>query len=218
MAESRIPQTSQPGPHARLEETVVRHLRCRWQSPVHQFSRRAFDKLAESVAPGVGLVLDSGCGTGASTDALARRYPDCLVVGVDKSASRLAKAPDLPANARLVRAELADFWRLAFAAGWRPVRHFLLYPNPWPKPAHLKRRWHGHPAFPALLALGGELIVRSNFEIYVEEFSRALALAGVIDVKVVSFRAHEPMTPFERKYAQSGHRLFQLTASLESPQ
>ena len=133
------------------------------------------------------MVLDSGCGTGESTVLLARRYPDCLVVGVDKSAARLDKAPQLPANARLLRADLADIWRLMDDAGWKLAQHYLLYPNPWPKPAQLKRRWHGHPVFPDLLVLGGRLVLRSNFEVYVDEFARALELAGVVDMKVVSF-------------------------------
>ncbi|RFF31268.1 tRNA (guanine(46)-N(7))-methyltransferase TrmB [Wenzhouxiangella sediminis] len=215
MAESRIPQTSQPGPHRRLEETVLRHLRHDWQSPIHDHSRLAFAELADSIDAGTPLVLDSGCGTGASTAGLARLHRDSLVVGIDKSEDRLRRAAALPDNARLVRAELADFWRLAVEAGWRPAHHYLLYPNPWPKPGHLKRRWHAHPVFPALLALGGRLELRSNFELYIDEFARALALAGVLDVKVVSFRADEPISPFERKYANSGHRLFQLTATLE---
>ncbi|MEE4304980.1 MAG: methyltransferase domain-containing protein [Wenzhouxiangella sp.] len=215
MAESRIPKSSQPGPHRRLGETVLRHLRHDWQSPIHDYSRRAFAGLADSLDSRLPLVLDSGCGTGASTVELARVHPDCLVVGIDRSEDRLGRAPALPDNARLVRAELADFWRLAVEAGWRPAHHYLLYPNPWPKPGHLKRRWHAHPVFPVLLALGGRLELRSNFELYVDEFARALSLAGVLDVKVVSFRADEPISPFERKYADSGHRLFQLTATLE---
>lgn len=215
MASSRLPQSSQTGPHRRLAETVLRHLRHRWRSPVHAYSRRAFAELAQWLDPARPMVLDSGCGTGESTAVLAQEHPDCLVVGIDKSRARLGKAPELPANARLVRAELADFWRLADEAGWRPAHHYLLYPNPWPKPAHLKRRWHGHPAFPDLLALGGRLVLRSNFELYVDEFARALALVGVVDVKVVSFQADDPISPFERKYQLSGHRLFQLTATLE---
>lgn len=215
MAHSRIPRTSQTGAHPRLDEVVLRHLDHAWASPIHDYSRRAFARVAERVDPDRPLVLDSGCGTGASTAALARIHPACQVVGVDRSAARLEKAPDLPPDAHLVRAELADFWRLAADAGWTLTHHYLLYPNPWPKPAHLKRRWHGHPAFPALLRLGGRLVLRSNFELYVAEFARALALAGVVDVEVVSFRAEDPVSPFERKYAASGHRLFQLIAQLE---
>jgi tRNA G46 methylase TrmB len=215
VAESRLPKSSQTGPHRRLEETVHRHMRQAWRAPIHDYSRRAFAELVDSIDPGLPVVLDSGCGTGASTVELARRHPESLVVGVDKSQARLGRAPERPGNARLIRSELADFWRLALEAGWRPVRHYVLYPNPWPKPGHLKRRWHGHPAFPTLLELGGRLELRSNFALYVEEFADALALAGVLDVKVVSFLADEPISPFERKYEQSGHRLFKLTATLE---
>lgn len=215
MADSRVPSTSQSGLHRRLDRIVLRHLCCEWSAPVHEYSRCAFAELARRTDPGRRLVLDAGCGTGASTAVLARRHPDCQVIGIDKSAVRLGKAPDLPDNARLLRADLTDVWRLMATAGWKLSHQYLLYPNPWPKPAHLKRRWHGHPAFPALLSLGGRLLLRSNFEIYVDEFARALALAGVVDVKVVSFRADEPISPFERKYQQSGHRLFQLTATLE---
>lgn len=215
MAESRLPQSSQNGAHRRLDETVLRHLRRPWRAPVHDHGRRAFAGLAENLDAGRPLVFDSGCGTGASTAELARRHPDCQVIGIDKSAVRLARAPAMPANARLVRADLADFWRLASQAGWRLSHHYLLYPNPWPKPAHLKRRWHAHPAFPDLLALGGRLELRTNFELYAVEFERALALAEVDHEKVVSFRIDEPISPFERKYSASGHRLYLLTATLE---
>lgn len=215
MMQSRIPQSSQRGPHRRLDETVLRHLRHHWRSPVHDYSRGAFAELAEWIDSDRPLVLDSGCGTGASTKALAVRHPDCRVIGVDKSAARLGRAPELPDNARLVRADLPDLWRLMGERGRRVAHHYLLYPNPWPKAVHLKRRWHGHPVFPDLLALAGRLVLRSNHALYIEEFARALSLAGVRDVKVVSFETDDPVSPFERKYLASGHRLFQLTAELE---
>ena len=51
----------------------------------------------------------------------------------------------------------------------------FLYPNPWPKKKHLGRRWHGAPVFPALVKLGGELEMRSNWQTYLDEFALALA-------------------------------------------
>ena len=58
-------------------------------------------------------------------------------------------------NALLLRAELSDFFTLvAYQSDWVVHSHYLLYPNPYPKSKHLKRRWHGHPIFPVLLALG----------------------------------------------------------------
>jgi len=185
-----------------------------WRQPVRAPSRVAFDAIRERADAARELVLDSGCGTGHSTLVLANRHPSALVIGIDKSVSRLARAPTLPDNAIVVRADLADFWRLARSASWPISHHYLLYPNPWPKPAHLQRRWHGHPVFPDLLALGGRLELRSNFDLYVREFTLALEIAGVIDSKVVSFVAEQPVSPFERKYAASGHALFQLTADL----
>ena len=122
----------------------------------------------------------------------------------------------MPDNALLIRADLADFWRLARQAGWRLDAHFLLYPNPWPKPGHLQRRWHGHPVFPDLLGLGGRLEIRSNFRLYIEEFQAALRFVGVCAGEVVSFRPEIPISPFEAKYAASGHELFRLTVQLET--
>lgn len=214
MTASRIPETSQTGIHPRLDEAVRRHLASSWRQPVRGHSKKAFESVQDRISRSRRLVLDSGCGTGESTANLAMRHPKSLVVGVDKSAARLARAPRLPSNALLVRAELADFWRLAVGAGCRLERHYLFYPNPWPKPAHLKRRWHAHPVFPALLELGGFVELRTNFEIYALEFARALELAGVEDAEVVSFDGHAPASPFERKYAKSGHRLWRLTAQL----
>jgi len=216
LTSSRLPSSSQTAVHDRLDAVVRRHLVSVWRQPVRTHSRIAFEKVRVRAEGSRPLVFDSGCGTGQSTVGLARQHPDALVIGIDKSAHRLARAPDLPENAVLIRAELVDFWRLSAAAGWTLSAHYLLYPNPWPKPMHLKRRWHGHPVFPSLLALGGRLELRSNFRIYVDEFRRALELAGVDAEEMVSFRPDEPISPFEAKYLASGHDLYRLIVQLET--
>ena len=61
----------------------------------------------------------------------------------------------LMSNAILLRAELSDFFTLvAYESDWMVHSHYLLYPNPYPKGKHLKRRWHGHPIFPVMLSIG----------------------------------------------------------------
>ena len=85
--------------------------------------------------------------------------------------------------------------------------HFLLYPNPWPKPGHLRRRIHGHPAFPLLVALGGRIELRSNWQLYVEEFGLAMSLSGRPGA-ICRIDAVSPLTLFERKYRDSGHALW----------
>lgn len=198
---------------------VDRHRRSRWRRPILPASQAAYAAFLADWDGKTSLVLDSGCGTGWSTARLAERYPDATVLGVDQSAARLNRfaEPGLP-NMRRIRARAEDIWRLLAADEIRPARHFLLYPNPWPKAAHLKRRWHGHPVFPALLALGGRLELRTNWKIYAAEFRLAAGICGIDAPPVVSFSVAEPLTPFERKYADSGHRIYRLCLNLEKTQ
>lgn len=93
------------------------------------------------------LCLDAGCGSGRSTVRLAQMLPHCDVIGVDKSASKLERTlsyrryggvvEDVE-NALLIRADLIDFWRLCLEERVFPEYHFILYPNPYPKPKHFK--------------------------------------------------------------------------------
>ena len=213
---SRLVRSSQEGVHPRLEALLTRHLSSEWTQPFHQPSVQTFEAL-ERVMEGQRerIVLDSGCGTGESTRLIAQALPDCLVVGVDKSAARLSRSgaksfPHCEGNVVLLRAELTTFWRLALQAGWRLHRHYILYPNPWPKPGALQRRWHAHPVFPELLRLGGRLEMRCNWEPYALEF--ALAVNRVLGTNVKPGTPPELplMSPFERKYRNSGHRLYSV--------
>ncbi|KAA9130595.1 SAM-dependent methyltransferase [Marinihelvus fidelis] len=215
---SREVSSRQSEPHPRLAEVLERHRATRWKQPLHPPTIAAFRALERQLAPGEHerLVLDSGCGTGDSTRALARLHPDSVVIGVDRSAARLARTgvgaePLRQDNCLWVRAELASFWRLALAAGWRPRVHYLLYPNPWPKPGQLQRRWHGHPVFPDLVALGGRLVMRTNWAVYAQEFAFALGRARGRDVAVDKLARPDGLTPFERKYRDSGHCLYEVS-------
>lgn len=217
--ESRRIASPQSGPHPRLAERVRRHQQIAWRQPVAAHSRAAFDACAARVAEFSGpLVLDSGCGTGASARRLADLHPAALVIGVDKSAARLARGShdsDLPRNLLLVRAELGDFWRLALQARWRIWRHYLFYPNPWPKPEHLQRRWQGHPVLPVLLGLGNHVELRSNWCTYVEEWRTALHLHGWSTVTAAfsgAMAADSAVSPFERKYLGSGQTCWRCVA------
>jgi tRNA G46 methylase TrmB len=80
------------------------------------------------------LILDSYCGTGMSTAVLAAQYPEALVVGIDQSASRLAKHQVVDhQNYLLLQAEAESFWRCLVEAEMPLAAHWMLYPNPWPK-------------------------------------------------------------------------------------
>lgn len=221
-ANSRVPFSAQTGVHEQLPRLLARHAASPFRKPYSDYNRAAFEASMirrEQVAPGAPLILDACCGVGESSLALARAYPGHYVIGVDQSADRLgrevnAKAGGLPENLDLVRADLVDYWRLMRDAGLRLERHALFYPNPWPKIGHLSRRWHAHPVFPTVLALGGVLECRSNWKIYVEEFCLAVHLLRGLAVDCEPFLPAQAMTPFERKYLASGHALWRARVRL----
>ena len=192
------------------------------------------------------VILDSGCGTGESTIHIARRFPNIPVIGIDKSFARLNKAgnpsqtagEEVPANAFWIRAELLDFWRLALdlvkACKWTIPYHAVYYPNPWPKQSEATRRFHMHPIFPTLLALGGVTELRTNWEIYAREFAEAARIvlsecseAGTVTemgvataagmtsevamtIKCEPFDPVSPETAFERKYKEARQTLWRV--------
>lgn len=217
---SRPVATNQSGPHQDVIRRVERALSHPWRKPVAEHTRAAFARADAWLERQGGaerpLILDAGCGVGISTRHLAARYTDHLVIGVDRSAERLSREHgEISDNALLLRADLVDFWRLALVAGWQPVRHYLLYPNPYPKAAHLKRRWHGHPVLPVILALGGRLELRSNWQLYVKEFAQALLHVTGVSCPIEPYTPDASyLTPFEAKYHASGHALWRLTAIL----
>ena len=205
--------------HPRLAEVVLRHLRAGYKKPVAPHSAAAFGQLLQALATTPRpLVLDSFCGTGHSTAALARCHPQHLVVGVDKSARRLARHPHTAAtDYLLLQADCADIWQLLAMHGLSVDYHYLLYPNPWPKAAHLQRRVHGHGSFPLLLRLAsggtpGCIELRSNWQVYVEEFGIAMHLAGVPG-RVARLPSGPALTLFERKYRDSGHDLWRYSST-----
>ena len=219
-ANSRLPTSAQQGVHDHLGALLDRHLAAPFRKPYTDYNRAAFDASMarrERVAPAAPLILDSCCGVGESSRALALAFPDHYVIAVDQSESRLARkvsAQQLPGNLDLVRADLVDYWRLLRDDDIRLARHYLLYPNPWPKIGHLSRRWHGHPVFPALLDLGGVLECRSNWRIYVEEFCFAVARLTPHAPLCEPYVPPDALTPFERKYLASGHPLYRAVVKL----
>mmetsp|Transcript_16557 Transcript_16557/g.35140 ORF Transcript_16557/g.35140 Transcript_16557/m.35140 type:complete len:252 (-) Transcript_16557:297-1052(-) len=215
------------------------------QSPIPKHTEDAFEDMRRWLSTldssnHIPLIIDSGCGTGRSTRIIAENNPCLAVVGVDRSVHRLQRRfgpsrqpKTLPDNAILLRAELAGFWRLLLDRGLaaRVQKHYLLYPNPYPKSTQASRRWAAHPVFPLLLQLGGSIEVRSNWFAYLLEVQaamRALSSAHSVPVHVQQAARRrlpcrfsaiqleseaECLTQFEVKYHAAGHGLYSLNTS-----
>ncbi|MGB1197613.1 MAG: tRNA (guanine(46)-N(7))-methyltransferase TrmB [Thalassotalea sp.] len=219
MGDSKAIITNQPGIHEKLEEIVLKHLAHPSKKPIQAHTQQAFDQANERVQQHQGdIIFDSCCGVGQSTRLLAKMNPEALVIGVDKSAHRINRNDSelrehtntqQVDNFMLLRADLNDFYRLAVAAKWQVSKHYILYPNPWPKSKHIQRRWHGSAVFPEILKVGKTIILRSNWRLYLEEFQSAATLADKKgDITLVGDK--QALTPFEAKYKASGQQCWQL--------
>ena len=229
ISDSREIYSNQQGIHDNLERVVLKHLNTEFKKPPAEHTVRAFNEVAEAIAANpMPIIMDSCCGTGFSSRMIAEQHPRAWVLGLDRSSKRLGKEDQqpLPPNCLIAQVDCIDFWKLAVNAGWQLEKHYLLYPNPYPKSVQLKTRWHGHPAFVDILRLGGTLEVRSNWKIYIEEFSQALIIAGETTAGCEEFEPYEItnltnntpakgyLTLFERKYHQSGQSLYRCLSSL----
>ena len=225
--------SNQEGPFKDLEKLVRKYACTPYLRPIADHTRLAFADAEQFIADFYTkrhtgsaphpVILDSGCGTGESTLHLAHQFPGYPVIGIDKSAVRLEKASqsvnstirDLPSNAFYVRAELIDFWRLALekvtAGLWTIPYHALYYPNPWPKQSEATRRFHLHPIFPTLIRLALTTELRTNWEIYAQEFAQAASLLSPnANVTIQLIKEGEPITAFERKYKNACQQLWQV--------
>ncbi len=225
--------SNQEGPFKELEKLVRKYACTPYLRPIADHTRLAFADaelfIADFYSKGqaqsapLPVILDSGCGTGESTFHLAKQFPNNPVIGIDKSAVRLDKASKnnkgpsqpLPHNVFYVRAELIDFWRLALekvtAGQWAIPYHALYYPNPWPKQSEAGRRFHLHPIFPTLLGLAQTTELRTNWEIYAQEFAQAVRiLLPNTSVTIQPIKEGEPITAFERKYKNARQQLWRV--------
>lgn len=226
LGDSKAIISNQEGVHEKLDEVVKRHLIHASKKPYQAHTKEAFAKMDVlvntflSANPEGEIILDACCGVGQSTRILAKQNPQALVIGVDKSDHRINRNVEgfdvvdgfSAENYHLVRADLNDFYRLVKAANWPVSKHYILYPNPWPKSKHLQRRWHGSAVFPQMTSIGQQLILRSNWRIYLDEFQQAAKLVdlkGKID-SLPLVDSSLALTPFEAKYQASGQVCWQL--------
>ena len=219
-ANSSPVHSAQTDVHARLLEVLERHQNHPDRTPIADFSQAIWSQAHEFLRSRPNFVLDFGCGTGHSTGNLARKYPECAVLGVDRSIARLDKKPEstMPANALCLRMDQYDLLRLLAAEHLQAQISYLLYPNPSPKAEHLKRRWHAHPIFPTLLAQSKALQLRTNWSVYAREFTAALKHSGWRAELVEAAPEPDPISLFEAKYQASGHGIYRVNGVRKSAQ
>jgi tRNA (guanine-N7-)-methyltransferase len=180
--------------------------------PKSPISALEFDKVFSRLAP---LEIDLGCGDGAFLTALAQENPTHNFLGIERllgrvrSVCRKVARLDLK-NARILRMESDYAVTHLFAPGSVTTFH-LLFPDPWPKRRHHRRRAFT-PEFVSSIhraLIGGGLFhVATDHADYFHQIERVIAAT---DIFVISREQnHFPPTRFEQKYVARGlciHRL-----------
>lgn len=214
-------QTTQCTVHPDLKKIVEKHRAHVYQLPVTPLQQELFDLLSNTLKnikkP---LILDAGCGTGRSTYQLAKNYPEHFIIGIDKSIARLNQEKSFRTqseniffageNAVLLRADLIYQWLLMSKTTWHFEKIYLLYPNPYPKPAQIKRRFYAHPIFKSLLTLSDHFEIRSNWLLYLEEFALAANYFRSFNSTLSAFTPTVPLSNFEEKYYATQTTVYQL--------
>ncbi len=157
--------------------------------------------------------LEVGFGGGEHTEALAAANPDVGVIaaevfenGICSLLSRLA--PQVPPNLRLFTDDARPLIR-DFADG-ALHKIFLMFPDPWPKARHAKRRFV-HPELLAevarVLAPGGEWRIASDDPTYQNWTDEVLAAQAVFSVARFASRPDGwPPTRYEAKAILAGRQ------------
>lgn len=137
--------------------------------------------LKQIISPGSRFVWEVGCGHGHFLTAYAAAHPDEACIGIDFSSDRIARAERKRVRARIanlhfVRAGADDFLAVMPRTA-RFIAVFILFPDPWPKRRHSKKRVF-KPEFlsavAAAAAKGARLHFRTDHEPYFWEASAAV--------------------------------------------
>jgi tRNA G46 methylase TrmB len=123
-------------------------------------------------------------------------------------------------NYLILQADLNDFWRLLAQTinntqvrpKWRLLKQYILYPNPYPKKSQVGKRWHASAVFPDIMASCKNIEVRSNWQLYLQEFALAAKQYGVdMSLSQIGIEPNfKAITPFERKYAHANQDLWMV--------
>ena len=159
--------------------------------------------------------IEIGAGKGKFLNELATARPDRNLLAVERSAKYHRLCCDRAArrgltNVRLLRTTGEDLlFRLIPEASVGTI--YVLFPDPWPKKRHHKRRFfkpENVAAMARALTIGGRLLVKSDHGDYAEIIGEVLAgETGLTSIDPDEAFAELPLTGFEHKYEIEGRAI-----------
>jgi tRNA (guanine-N7-)-methyltransferase len=154
------------------------------------------------------LQVDLGCGDSSFICALAQLMPEKNFLGIERLLGRIRSAARKAArvgNVRLLRMESSYAVRYLLPAG-SVETFYLMFPDPWPKRRHWRRRSVTAEFLRAIseaLAENGRLLIATDHLAYFEKI-KEIARANP-DFTVATPRARDlPLTKFGRQFRARG--------------
>jgi len=167
------------------------------------------------------LHVDLGCSDGSFLCTLAQRMPEKNFLGIERLLGRIraaARKATPIGNVRLLRMEISYAVRYLLPPGSVEV-FYLLFPDPWPKRRHWRRRIVNENFLRAInqaLISGGTLHIATDCVDYFEkikEIARANPDFAAVDFVDIDL----PHTKFERKFRAQGVTIYRLELRKVSP-
>ena len=154
------------------------------------------------------LHVDLGCGDGSFLCVLAQRMPEKNFLGIERLLGRFRSAAVKAANIRNVRVlRMESSYVVRYLLPPRSVETFyLLFPDPWPKRRHWRRRIVTPDLLKAIsqaLVQGGTLLIATDHLSYFEkikEIAQANLDLAIVDPANVDL----PQSRFARVFQQKG--------------
>jgi tRNA (guanine-N7-)-methyltransferase len=178
-----------------------------------------FDRIFSRLAP---VEIDLGCGDGTFLAALARENPAHNFLGIERLLGRVRSLCRKVArlelkNARVLRMESTYAVANLLPAGSVNAFH-LLFPDPWPKRRHHRRRAFTREFLLAIhraLIAGGLFHVATDHADYFRQIKRVIAAT---DIFAISREQNDfPSSSFEQKYLARGLSIHRLLLRKVSP-
>ena len=156
--------------------------------------------------------MDLGCGDGSFLLGMANHYPERRFLGVERLLGRVRKVcrqadREQLTNLRVLRLEAR------YTAEWLLPEHavsrlHLLFPDPWPKARHHKRRLLQQDFLKAverLLVPGGEFLFKTDHAGYFEWAEEEVSAYGRLErLDWADGAFFYPQTDFERRWRAEG--------------
>ena len=180
--------------------------------PSDYFRKLSKEEIFETNRP---LEIDLGCGDGSFLVAMASHYPERNFLGVERLLGRVRKVIRKAEKNSLLNLKVLRL-ELSYTIEWLLPDHcanrmHLLFPDPWPKKKHHKRRMVNKSFCESLVRIlkeDGEFLFKTDHPDYFEESMLALENFDLLEQLSWNTDDFYPVTDFEKIWTKEGKEIY----------